>query len=366
MRSATASRTVIAGGVAIALALLSACGSPPADQGSKGSGNVYGAADTRFRACMVTDAGGVDDKSFNESGWNGVKAAVDANKEISGSYRQSNSTADYEPNLRASADDADCGLVIGVGGLMADAVATVAKENPDKRFAIVDSHVDLPNVYSMEFNAAQSSYLAGYLAAGTTKSGKVATWGGMQIPAVTIFMDGFAAGVAKYNQAHNTTTTVLGWDTQAQKGSFTGNFDDTSAGRSLTENFLAQGADVIHPVAGPVGLGGASAIKDAGNASMIWVDSDGYQAVPEYKQIMLSSSMKDISSAIRVAIDNAFTGGAKDGRYVGTLNNQGVALAPFYDFDSKVPDALKQELKQLQADIVAGTVTVSSPAAPKP
>ncbi|MFC9897419.1 BMP family protein [Nocardia sp. NPDC127579] len=366
MRSATALKTIVAGGAAVALALLTACGSPPAEKGSAGSGNTYGAPDAKFRACMVTDAGGVDDKSFNESGWNGVKAAVDANKAISGSYRQSNSTADYEPNLRASADDAACGLVIGVGGLMADAITTVAKENPDKRFALVDSHVDLPNVYSMEFNAAQSSYLAGYLAAGTTKTGKVATWGGMQIPAVTIFMDGFAAGVAKYNQVHNTSTAVLGWDTQAQKGSFTGNFDDTSAGRSLTENFLAQGADVVHPVAGPVGLGGASAIKDTGKATMIWVDSDGYQAVPEYKQIMLSSSMKDISSAIRVAIDNAFNEGPKDGRYVGTLNNKGVALAPFYDFDSTVPEALKQELKQLQADIVAGTVVVSSPAAPKP
>ncbi len=359
-------KTLAAGGAAAALALLSACGSPPTDKDAEGSGNTYGASDARFRACMVTDAGGVDDKSFNESGWNGVKAAVDANPEISGSYRQSNSTADYEPNLRASADDPDCGLVIGVGGLMADAVTTVAEENQDRRFAIVDSHVDLPNVYSMEFNAAQSSYLAGYLAAGTTKTGKVATWGGMQIPAVTIFMDGFAAGVAKYNEVHNTGTTVLGWDTQAQKGSFTGNFDDTSAGRSLTENFLAQGADVIHPVAGPVGLGGASAIKDAGNASMIWVDSDGYQAVPEYKQIILSSSMKDIASAIRVAIDNAFDDGAKDGRYVGTLSNEGVELAPFHEFDSSVPDTLRQELTQLRADIIAGTVAVSSPAAPKP
>ncbi|MFE1592669.1 BMP family protein [Nocardia sp. NPDC058705] len=365
MRTATALRATVACGAAITLALLPACGSPPEGKDAAASGNTYGSADAKFRACMVTDAGGVDDKSFNESGWGGVKAAIDANPAISGSYRQSNSSADYEPNLRASADDEKCGLVIGVGGLMADAVTAVAKENPEKRFAIVDSHVDLPNVYSMEFNAAQSSYLAGYLAAGTTKTGKVATWGGMQIPAVTIFMDGFAAGVAEYNKVHNTTTAVLGWDTVAQKGSFTGNFDDTSAGRSLTENFLAQGADVVHPVAGPVGLGGASAIKDKGNATMIWVDSDGYQAVPEYKQIMLSSSMKDISSAIQVAINNAVAGGAKDGRYVGTLNNKGVALAPFHDFDSKVPDALKQELSKLAADIVAGTVVVASPAAPK-
>lgn len=365
MRSVTVLRTITTGCAATALVVLTACGDPPADKDSAGSGNIYGSADAGFHTCMVTDAGGVDDKSFNESGWNGVKVAVDGNKDIRGAYRQSNSSADYEPNLRASADD-DCDLVIGVGGLMADAVEQIAKDNPDKRFAIVDAHVDLPNVYSMEFNAAQSSYLAGYLAAGTTKTSKVATWGGIQIPAVTIFMDGFAAGVAKYNQVHNTNTEVLGWNVEAQKGSFTGNFDDTSAGRSLTENFIAQGADVIHPVAGPVGLGGASAIKEAKDVSMIWVDSDGYAAVPEYKQIMLSSSMKDISSAVRVAIDNAFKDGPKDGRYVGTLSNTGVALAPFHDFEGKVADPLKQELKALQRDIVDGKVVVTSPAAPKP
>ncbi|MFD3507545.1 BMP family protein [Nocardia sp. NPDC058666] len=350
--------------VCAATALLAACAEPPSDARYTGSGNTYGTANAGFETCMVTDAGGVDDKSFNESGWNGVKAAIDANPGVYGSYRQSNSSADYEPNLRASADD-DCDLVIGVGGLMAESVAQVASEYPDQRFAIVDSHVDMGNVYSMEFNAAQSSYLAGYLAAGMSKAGRVATWGGMQIPAVTIFMDGFAAGVAGYNKVHGTDVAVLGWDVAGQNGSFTGNFDDTSAGRSLTENFIAQGADVIHPVAGPVGMGGASAVQDASGVSMIWVDSDGYEAVPEYKDIMLSSSMKDISAAVRVAIDNAFAGGVKDGRYVGTLSNNGVGLAPFHDFDAKVPESLKQELTDIRRDIVDGKIVINSPAAPK-
>ncbi|WP_280221600.1 BMP family lipoprotein [Nocardia neocaledoniensis] len=347
----------------VAAALLAGCAEPPAESRYTGSGNTYGSATAEFETCMVTDAGGVDDKSFNESGWNGVKAAVDANPGIYGSYRQSNSSADYEPNLRASADD-DCDLVIGVGGLMAEAVAQVAAEYPDTRFAIVDAHVDLDNVYSMEFNAAQSSYLGGYLAAGTSETGKVATWGGMQIPAVTIFMDGFAAGVAKYNQVHGTSVVVLGWDVAAQRGSFTGNFDDTSAGRSLTENFIAQGADVIHPVAGPVGMGGASAVQDSPGVSMIWVDSDGFEAVPEYQHIMLSSSMKDISSAVRSAIDNAFTEGPTDGRYIGTLGNDGVGLAPFHDFEQRVPASVKQELEVLRRDIVDGKIVVTSPAAP--
>ncbi|MFE5479026.1 BMP family protein [Nocardia sp. NPDC056541] len=347
-----------------ASALLVGCGEPPPDARYTGSGNTYGTANAGFETCMVTDAGGVDDKSFNESGWNGVKAAIDANPGVYGSYRQSNSSADYEPNLRASADD-DCDLVIGVGGLMAEAVAQVAAEYPDQRFAIVDAHVELDNVYSMEFNAAQSSYLAGYLAAGVSKTGRVATWGGMQIPAVTIFMDGFAAGVAGYNAAHGTSIAVLGWDVEDQNGSFTGNFDDTSAGRSLTENFIAQGADVIHPVAGPVGMGGASAVQDSSNVSMIWVDSDGYEAVPEYQDIMLSSSMKDISAAVRVAIDNAFGDGVTDGRYVGTLSNAGVGLAPFHDFDAKVPEPLKRELTTLRRDIVDGKIVINSPAAPK-
>ncbi|NKX88735.1 BMP family lipoprotein [Nocardia coubleae] len=362
MRSGIALIAVVA--TCAATASLVGCGEPPAESRYTGSGNTYGSANAGFETCMVTDAGGVDDKSFNESGWNGVKAAIDANPGVYGSYRQSNSSADYEPNLRASADD-DCDLVIGVGGLMAEAVAQVAGEYPDQRFAIVDAHVELDNVYSMEFNAAQSSYLAGYLAAGMTKTGRVATWGGMQIPAVTIFMDGFAAGVARYNQVHGTSTEVLGWNVADQNGSFTGNFDDTSAGRSLTENFIAQGADIIHPVAGPVGMGGASAVQDSPGVSMIWVDSDGYEAVPEYKDIMLSSSMKDISAAVRVAIDNAFAEGPKDGRYVGTLGNGGVGLAPFHDFDGAVPERLKQELTALRTEIVEGRIVIDSPAAPK-
>ncbi|WP_029767115.1 BMP family lipoprotein [Haloglycomyces albus] len=360
----TSLKTILAGSAAASIALLSACGEAPDENGSKSSGNTYGDSEASFKACMVTDSGGIDDRSFNESGWNGFKEAVDNNDDIVATYRQSDSSADFEPNLRGATND-ECDIVIGVGGLMTDQVTEVAEANPDQRYGIVDAHVDADNVFSMEFNAAQSSFLAGYAAAGTSETETVATWGGVKIPPVTIFMDGFVEGVEQYNADNDADVDVLGWDPEDQEGSFTGDFEDTGAGKSLTENFIAQGADVIHPVAGPVGLGGAAAIQESDGVTMVWVDSDGYESLPEENQeYLLTSSMKNIAPAVEVAIQNAYDEGDMGGRYVGTLENEGVSLAPFHDFDDDVSDELKEEIEALKQQIIDGDITVESPAAP--
>ena len=111
----------------------------------------------------------------------------------------------------------------------------------------------------MQFDTAQAAFLAGYLAAGYSKSGKVATYGGLKIPPVTIFMDGFADGVAYYNQQKSKNVQVLGWDKATQNGTFAESFTDQDKGKALSDTFVAQGADVIMPVAGGTGLGTAAA-----------------------------------------------------------------------------------------------------------
>lgn len=354
------------GGLVLAAA---ACGKPPADNNSAATSTAATGTGAKVHACMVTDTGGINDRSFNASAWAGLQAAGKANPNITSEYTQSSSEADYTPNLNAYAQK-NCDLILAVGGLMADATTAAAKAYPNKKFAIIDSSINLPNVYSMQFDTAQAGYLAGYLAAGYSKSGKVATYGGLKIPPVTIFMDGFADGVAHYNQVKGKNVQVLGWNKATQNGSFVPGqnaFTDQPAGKQLSDAFAAQGADVIMPVAGGSGLGTASAAQQAGGKySVIWVDQDGCVSADQYCSVFLSTVVKNISLTVQDAVNKLSAGTLQGGTgSIGTLANNGVELAPYHNFDSKVPADLKSEIDKLKQDIIAGTIKVTSPAEPK-
>lgn len=353
------------GGLVLAAA---ACGKPPAkdNTGAAASASVSGKA---THACMVTDTGGINDRSFNAAAWAGMQAAKAQNGNISIEYTQSSAEADYTPNLTAYAQK-NCDLILAIGGLMADATTAAAKAYPAKKFAIVDSSIAQPNVYSMQFDTAQAGYLAGYLAAGMSKSGKVGTYGGLKIPPVTIFMDGFVDGVAHYNEVKSKNVQVLGWNKDKQNGSFVPGqnpFTDQNAGKQISDAFVAQGADVIMPVAGGSGLGTASAALAAGGKySVIWVDQDGCTSAAQYCSVFLSTVVKNISDAVRDAVLGTSAGTLQfGGGSIGTLKDNGVQLAPYHEFDSKVPADLKSEIDQLKQDIIAGKITVTSPAEPK-
>ncbi|HEY0000888.1 MAG TPA: BMP family ABC transporter substrate-binding protein, partial [Actinoplanes sp.] len=283
-------------------------------------------------------------------------------------YVASNAEADYEPNLRAFVTQ-KCNFILAVGGLMGTATGKVAKENPTQQFGIVDSVIpDATNVFPMQFATQQAAFLAGYLAAGYSKSGKVATFGGLKIPPVTIFMDGFADGVAQYNKAKGKTVQVLGWDKAKQAGSFAEKFDSPALGKALANTFVAQGADVIMPVAGGTGLGAAEVAKaSSGKVSIVWVDQDGCQSAAQDCDVFLTTVVKNITDAVQKAV----VGGASNQPltatpgYLGTLENNGVSLAPYHDFESKVDAGLKAEVDKLKEDIIAGTVKVESVSAPK-
>jgi basic membrane protein A len=242
----------------------------------------------------------------------------------------------------------------------------VAKANPTQQFAIVDYNAGLSNVYSMQFDTAQAAYLAGYLAAGYSKSGKVGTYGGLKIPPVTIFMDGFADGVAHYNQVKGKNVQVLGWDKAKQNGSFTNDFVKQDEGKKISDSLVAQGADVIFPVAGGAGLGTASsAAASGGRYNVIWVDVDGCQSAAQYCSTFLTTVVKNIPDAVKDAAVKGAKGEALTTGFIGTLANNGVSLAPYHDFDSKIDAGLKSEVDQLKADIVSGKITVTSAAQPK-
>lgn len=353
-------KMALAGFSAVGLAALAACGEAPSENG--GDSN----ADASFLACMVTDSGGVDDKSFNESSWAGMEAAAEENSDIEVDFKESSSETDYDPNLQASVDDG-CNFIVGVGGLMTENVNTAATANPEIPFATVDGFSEVANVYSIQFDTAQSAFLAGYVAASQTKTGTVATWGGMQIPPVTIFMDGFAEGIEKHNADKGTDVQLLGWNSETQEGTFLNSFEDTAAGKSTTDTFITQGADIVFPVAGPAGLGALTAAEENDAVNAIWVDTDGFEST-EYGAELITSAEKGLATAVKdsvlAAYEAANGGEAISGSYVGTLANGGVSLAPFHDFDSAVSDETKAELDALTQQIIDGSLVVESPASP--
>ena len=347
-----------------------ACGSKPTTSGASASGGSASqsasASGKAFKACMVLDTGGVDDRSFNQSSWAGLQAANKSNPNIQISYVSSNSQNDYVPNLNAEVTKG-CDSVIAVGGLMGDAVKSVSAQHTSSHFAEIDAPSSGPNVYGLQYNTAQGGFLGGYLAASMTKTGKVATFGGLNIPPVTIYMDGFWEGVQYFNKTKGKNVQVLGWNEKNQKGgTFAQSFIDQNKGRSISQAFVQQGADIIFPVAGGTGLGaGAAAQASGGKVSVLWVDTDGCVSAAQYCQYFLSSVTKNLTDSVTQYATTAAGGTFPSGSYIGTLKNNGTGLAPFHQFDSKVPANVKSELEQVKNDINSGKITITSPSQPK-
>jgi basic membrane protein A len=350
--------TAIVGVLTLAVA---ACGSKPTESSSGGS-----SANKDFKACMVSDSGGFDDKSFNQTSYKGLQDAV-KERGLTEVKAESKSDNDYTTNMTAMVN-AKCNVIVAVGFKLEDATEAAAKANPNIKFAIVDSSPKAPiaNLKPLLFNTAQSSFQAGYLAAAMTKSGKVGTFGGLNIPTVTIFMDGFAEGVRYYNQQKGKNVQVLGWDDAKQKGLFTGDFEDKAKGQNNAQNLITQGADVLFPVAGPSGLGGLQAAKASnGKVNAIWVDTDGCVSAEEYCPVLMSSVEKGMDVAVKDAVISVVDNKFDNTQFTGTLQNGGTAIAPFHDFDSKVPADIKSELDQIKADIISGKIMIQSKVQPK-
>ncbi len=375
---------VIAGVAAVTLAL-SACGSksngggntaantgPSQPAGGNSSSATSSSSSTTagsgktINACMVLDTGGVDDKSFNQSSYAGMQAAAKANPNIKISYVPSNSGNDYTPNLRNETSKG-CNPVIAVGGLMEANVKAIAKANPKVHYAEVDAPSQGKNSYGIQFNTAQGAFLGGYLAAGMSKTGKVATWGGLNIAPVTIYMDGFWEGVQYYNKQNNKNVQVLGWDEKNPKsGTFSQSFTDQNKGKQISQTFINQGADIIFPVAGGAGLGaGAAAQASQGHANVIWVDTDGCVSAAQYCKYFLTSVTKGLTTSVQTYLNTVASGTFPSGSYVGTLKNGGTGLAPFHDFDSQVPSDLKSQLAKVKAGIESGSIKITSPSQPQ-
>ena len=362
MRFVSRKTGVAAAMLGISALALSACGAAPEEGGASADNSDY-------TGCIVSDSGGFDDQSFNESSYRGLKK-TEEDLGIKTREAESKANSDYATNLQGMMN-AGCDLTLTIGFLLGDATKDAAASNPDKHFATIDNQFDevIDNIKPIIYDTAQAAFLAGYAAAATTETGTVATFGGQKIPTVTIFMDGFADGVAKYNKDKGKNVKLLGWDKAKQDGTFTGDFEKQDKGKQVTSNFISSGADIIMPVAGPVGLGAGAAVMDARKAGddikLVWVDSDGYLTAPDYKEAMLTSVIKTMDEAVAQVVSDDIDGNWDPTPYVGTLENKGVALAPFHDYDSKVSEETKNELKALEDQIVSGDLKVESASSPK-
>ncbi len=313
-----------------------------------------------FSACQVTDTGGVDDKGFNQTAWKGVQDAQ-ASLGVEGKLLESSAETDYEPNINSFISEG-CDLILTVGFLLGDATKVAADANPDQKFSIVDFAYDppAPNILGQVFATDEAAFLAGYLAAGVSKSGIVGTFGGINIPPVTIFMDGFVRGVDYYNAQKGASVQVLGWDVDSREGLFTNNFDSLDDGRAFAQNLYDEGADIVMPVAGPVGLGSAALADELGTDQLkiIGVDADQVGTDPERRHVYLTSVLKKMDATVVAAIESAMGDSWEGGVIVGTLENGGVGLAPFHDLDSEVSAELKAELDAISKGIIDGSISV--------
>jgi len=302
---------------------------------------------------MVSDIGGIDDASFNQNTWEGLQRAQEE-LGVQAQFIESQAQADYEKNITEFAEQ-DYDLIITVGFLLGDATGKMAKQYPDTKFAIVDFAYDppIPNVAGIVFNVDEASFPIGYLAAGWASlkdpdDPQVGWIGGMQIPPVEQFIVAYEAGVAYYNQQKGTNVQV--------KGVYVGDFEAPDQGKIQGQSLIDEGVDVIFGVGGKTGNGGLAAAKENGKWG-IGVDVDQYYTLPNEKDILITSCMKRLDNAVfnvvKSVLDDKFPGG---GVYVGTLENDGVGLAPYHDFEDEIPDELKAEVDAILDGIKKGEI----------
>lgn len=348
--------TALAGAAALAL---SACGAAPEETTGGDS------ATSDFKPCIVSDAGGFDDKSFNQLSHEGAAAgAEDLGTELTDV--QSTSESEYKGNVESLVAES-CNAIVTVGFALSATTIESATANPDIDYIIIDDAADADmdgtadadNIKPLLYDTAQGAFLAGYLAAGYTETDKVGTFGGMDFPTVTIFMDGFKQGIDYYNETKDEKVELVGWD--GKKGSFTGGFAADPAAKTTAKNILDQGVDVILPVGGPVYQSAVDAISDSGeDVALIGVDADFYESDPTTQDIVLTSILKGMDVSTQEAVVASGEGKFDPTPYVGTLENGGVDIAPLHNFEDKVDPALWEEVQTLKESIIAGDVEVES------
>lgn len=351
-------RTSAAAAVAMfASAALAACGDAPDEKAEE---------KVDFLPCILSDAGGFDDKSFNQLSYEGVK---DAAAELNSEFKEfeSKNENDYAGALENFVAQG-CDAIVTVGFALSAATVESAKQNTDIEYILIDDAADndfdgtkdAENIKPILYDTAQAAFLAGYAAADYTKTGVVGTYGGQPFPTVTIFMDGFKQGVDYYAAEKGKAVKLVGFQ-GGDKGTFTGGFDANEKATNTAKQILEQDADVILPVGGPIYQGALTAIEDSGkDVALVGVDADFFETDPNTQDVVFTSILKNMKQSTFEAVVAAGEDKFDANAYVGTLENDGVGIASFHNFESKISDTLAAELETVKAGIIDGSIPVTS------
>ncbi len=340
---------VVSAAIAMLLALV---GVPPAGGAHGTDGNV----------CVAFDPGGLDDAGFNG---NVADAVAQAARRLHVDFELgvSDDLADIAATIDDFVTSGDCDLIIGVGFLVGIEMEPFVAANPGQRFAIIDYAFfggPYPNAAEVLFRVDQSSFLAGYLAAGISETGKVGVYGGIPIPPVTQFMDGYALGVEHYNAVHGTSVEVLGWDVDTQTGLFTFTFVDPAAGQAATALLYDDGADTVFAVAGFTGQGSldeaALRVAAGEQVRVIEPDVDWYDIDGDPARVLLTSVLKGTGVAAYHQIAALVSGTWTPGEVWEDLATGGTDIAEFHKLNNQVPGHLRNDLKGLRAGIIDGSI----------
>ena len=323
-----------------ALVLISLLALGGCSGGSSGGGTAGTQAGGKLRLAMVTDVGGLGDKSFNDSAYAGLKRAkAELGAEIE--VLESKSAADYQPNLTVLADGG-YDDIFAIGFLMNKDLSQVAKNHPKGHFAIVDAVVDLPNVTSITFREQDASFLAGALAARVSKTKTIGFLGGLDIPLLRKFEAGFSAGARQVDP--NVKVEVK----------YVGSFEDVASGKELASVLLNDHVDIIYVAAGKSGLGAIGAIRDRPNVYAIGVDSNQDDLA---KGKILTSVLKRVDVAVFRVAKDAMAKKAPGGRLELGLKDNGGGLTDFEYTKAIIGPKTIAEVGKLRLAIIAGKIT---------
>lgn len=309
-----------------------------------------------YKVGLVTDVGKLSDKSFNANSWQGVQdAAADKSLCVSAKYIESNSADDYAKNLRLFGDGG-YDMVVAVGFNLQSAAQDFAKAYPKVKVAMVDAAASTPldNVVGLLFREDEAGYLAGAVAGLYTKSNVIAGVYGLDIPPVHRYRVGFENGA----KAVNPGIQVLG--VYQPPCNCAKDFNDPDWGKARGLEFAARNADVIFGAGGNTGNGALLAALQTSKAC-VGVDVDQFVSYPEADSCLLTSAEKHLSVAVKTAIVNAVKGQWKSGVLTFDATNNGVGVAPFHSYDSKVSDQIKSKLTELETGLKSGTVQTGVP-----
>jgi basic membrane protein A len=324
--------------VMIASLILSACG---------GATEADCAEEDVLCVGLVTDVGEVDDKSFNQSAWEGVQQAGEELDAIV-NYVETKDAKDYMANMQLFIDKG-YDIIVTVGYAMGTATIEAATANPDVLFIGVDQGQwggVLPNLAGLIFHEDQSGYLAGVLAANMTKTNTIAAVLGTDlIPPVVAFKEGYEAGARSVNPDINIISTY-------HPGGLDVAFTDPEWGATTAAQAIANGADVIFGAGGKTGNGALIEVAGTPGLYCIGVGSDQWETVPEAHACLISSAMKLITPAVVDLITMANEGNFPGGNYFGAAG-----LAPFHDFDGDIPQDVKDLINTTAEGLLDGSIT---------